>query len=62
MIPRNARLPNNKVSLILANRKPPGKPGTMVSASLLDGKRRGNLIFTGNGIRIRRMKNAIPNS
>ncbi len=61
MIPRNARTPNNRVSLILANRKYPGKPPTMVSASLLDGKKRGNLIFTGNGIRIRTMKNAVPN-
>jgi hypothetical protein len=60
MIPRNARLSNNRAGIILANRKPPGKPATGIPIQLLDGKKRGNLIFTGQGVRIRRMRDAIP--
>lgn len=53
---------NSKLSLIKANSNYEGKPATMVAAPILEGKKRGNLIFTGNGIRLRKNKNEVSSS
>lgn len=54
------RYTNGKIKQILKNRKPTGKASTMVSSSVIQGKRRGNLIFTGNGIRIKKINYEVP--